>query len=61
MKTQKRIEDIIVAYVLHHRLKEVWYFCLLIAMTEEDEVSVRDLALGADENAEYVGYGDEGF
>ena len=27
MKTKKRIEDIIVAYILHHRLKEVWYFC----------------------------------
>ena len=27
MKSRKRIEDIIVSYVLHRRLKEVWYFC----------------------------------
>jgi len=27
MKTKERLEDIIFSYVLHKRIKEVWYYC----------------------------------
>lgn len=27
MKTKRRLEDIILSYVLHKRIKEVWYYC----------------------------------